>query len=124
MKLNTFISLYNVRIKSIDNLNSNIIMEIVNDLVKPLSYLSFDDKIKIVKKTINDSKNEEFPTPYYYRNLIINLISAYTNIEMDANGFDTLSENKLIDVILNLFEPEYKICSSLLQMCLSDMESG
>lgn len=121
MKPNVFLTLYNARVKHIDNLNKETILKSLRDLAKPISYISYDNKLKIVQKTIESCRNSIFPTAEIHRAFIVNLISAYTNIEMDNNGFDVFSENKLIDVLLQLFESEYNICRVLLQMCLDDI---
>lgn len=116
------VNIYNARAKHIQNLTNEKIVEILVDLIKPIKYISYDKKIEIAKMTIKQEKTQEFPTPFYYRRFIINLISAYTNIEMDIEGFDILSENKMIDIILSLFEQDYKVCNTIFQMCLDDFE--
>ena len=124
MKVNAFLTVYNTRTKHISNLDETKIMDIIIDLLKPIKYLPYDDKLKIIDKTINDSKTSTHPTADRYRHFVINLISAYTSIECTLEGFDVLSESRLLDLILSTFESEYKICSSLMQMCMQDVESG
>ena len=122
MKVNALVSLYNARVKNINNLTPDIVISTITDLVKPISYIPFDSKLKLCHKAITDAEKTEYPTAERYRNLIINMIAAYTNIEMDKNGFDILSENKMLDVILSTFESEYKMCATLLKMCCDDIE--
>ena len=124
MKVNVFISLYNARVKHIDNINQDKIMEIIVDLIKPISYLPYDDKLKIVDYVIENTKNEKYPTAYRYRLFVVNLISAYTNLDCNIDDFDNLSSSKLIDIILHTFEQEYIICNHLLQMCIADFLGG
>lgn len=121
MKVNNFIQVYNVRTKHINNLNGDAIIKIITDLIKPIKYISFDNKMKLIDQAIESAKKEKYPTAYIYMYFIMNLISAYTDLEIKNGDFDTLSETKLLDVILSTFESEYKICSGLMQMCLSDM---
>ena len=124
MKVNSFITVYNARMKHIQEATPQIIMETIIELIHPIQYISYDNKLKLIKKTIEESQNNEFPTAVRHRNLIVNLISAYTNLEMTNKDFDLLSQNKMLDVILLCFESEYKICNSLMEMCLYDIESG
>ena len=124
MKANVFITLYNSRVKHIANLDEDKIMEIIIDLIKPISYLPFDDKLKIIDYVIEETKKEKYHTAYMYRLFVINLISAYTNLDCNINDFDILSSSKLIDLILHLFENEYVVCNHLLQMCLADVLGG
>ena len=86
--------------KHVGNLTKEIIIETVTDLAKPIHYISYDNKLKLIKKTIDDCKESCFPTAEIHRAFIVNLISAYTSIEMDNNGFDLFSENKMIDILL------------------------
>ena len=115
---------YNTKLKHISNITPEIVMQTVSNLIKPVGYIPFDRKLDLVIKTIEDSKSEKYVTAIRYRNFIINLISAYTNIEMDEKGFDLLSENQMLDIILSTFQPEYEICSNLMQMCLMDKDKG
>lgn len=124
MKVNVLISLYNTKVKHKGKLTSDVVMDTIIDLIKPINYIAYDKKIEIAKRVIEDNKNKEFPTPNMSRSFIIYLINAYTNIELDEDGFDVLSENKMLDLILSTFESEYKICSTILQMCIDDRESG
>ena len=43
---------------------------------------------------------------------------------MDKNGFDILSENKLLDLIVSTFKSEFQICNTIMQMCLNDINKG
>ena len=124
MKVNVLVSLYNAKMKHAGKITSDIVMKTITDLVKPISYIPYDQKIEIAHQTIKDNLGKEYPTANTYRSFIIYLIKAYTNIELDEKGFDILMENRMIDLILSTFEPEYKMCSTILQMCLDDMESG
>ena len=104
-------------------LDSQSILNTITELIKPVSYISFDNKIKLIDKTIQQSKEQKYVTAYLYKNLVLNLIGAYTNLEVKEEDFDILSETKLLDIILSTFESEYKICSNLMQMCLKDTEA-
>ncbi len=120
MKPSSFITLYNSRVKN-KSLDKDIIVQTITDLIKPVDYIPYDDKIKLVVTTITQSYNSEYPTAILHRNFIINMISAYTNLEMDNDGFDLLSKTKMIDLILSLFQSEFTICDSILNMCLNDI---
>lgn len=120
MKVSAFISLFNAKTKHILKPTSDELYNIINDLIKPVEYISYDNKLKIIDKTIEDCKGSNHFTADISRHFLINLISAYTNLEMDVKGFDILSENRILDVILSCFESEYKICYNLMQMCLQD----
>ena len=122
MKANLLVSIYNARTKHIGQLTPQVVIDTITDIISPISYISYDNKLKIIEKTLEDSKDVKFPTAERYRNLIINLIATYTNIEMDKDAFDILSENKMLDIILSTFKSEYQICENLMQMCLMDLE--
>lgn len=123
MKANVFLTVYNTRMKHKNIISKDDILREISDLIKPVQYIPYDDKLKIVDITIKNSLDSQFPTANLHRAFIINMISAYTNLEMDNSGFDVLSESKLIDYIISLFQSEFTICSSLLQMCLDDMKA-
>ncbi len=120
MKANNLVSLYNARVKHAKELTPDVVINTIKDLIHPTSYIPYDKKLEIIDKTIEESEGAKYPTPERYRNLIINLILAYTNIEMDKSAFDILSDNKMLDIILSTFQSEYKICENLMQMCLMD----
>lgn len=124
MKANNLVSLYNARVKQTKEITSEIVINTITDLIHPIAYIPYDKKLEIIDKTIEESNGTKYPTPERYRNLIINLILAYTNIEMDNSAFDILSENKMLDIILSTFQSEYKICENLMQMCLMDKGGG
>ena len=103
LKVNAFITIYNTRTKHIQPLTRDIIMETITDLIKPVRYISYDNKIKIISETIKQSRNTDYPTAILHRNFIINIISAYTDLEMNNDGFDILCENGLLELIISLF---------------------
>lgn len=120
MKPSSFLTLYNSRVKN-DSLDRDKIISTITELIKPVDYIPYDDKVKLVSTTILQSKDSDYPTATLHRNFIINIISAYTILEMDKEGFDLLSKTKMIDLILSLFQSEFTICDSLLNMCLNDL---
>ena len=124
MKANNLVSLYNARVKQAKDLTPEVVIDTITDLIHPIVYIPYDKKLEIIDKTIEESNDAKHPTPERYRSLIINLILAYTNIEMDNSAFDILSENKMLDIILSTFQSEYKICENLMQMCLMDKGGG
>ena len=85
--------------KHVGNLTKEIIIETVTDLAKPIHYISYDNKLKLIKKTIDDCKESCFPTA-------------------------EILTNKMIDILLQLIESEYNTCRVLLQMCLDDTGGG
>ncbi len=100
------------------NLNQSEVLNIVVDLIKPVSYLSYEEKIKLAMETIQKTSSMSPVIPYRNRLFIINLINAYTNLEAKETDFDLLSQNMLLEIVLSTFEKEYKICSSIMSMCL------
>lgn len=122
MKVNAFITLYNARVKNIKNLDKDVILQTIRDLIHPVEYISFDSKLKMIKQIISDTKDLEFPTAERHRMFLVEFISLYTNLEPTIEDFDVLSQTKMFDVILPLFENEYKVCNNLLLMCLDDLE--
>ena len=124
MKVSNFITIYNARTKHLIDIDATKVMEIIIELIKPIPYISYDKKLELVSKTIECSSNAKFQTAIRKRNFIVNLISAYTNLEMTTDDFDTLSQSKLLDAVLLTFESEYKICNSIMEMCLYDIEGG
>lgn len=95
-------------------------MAIINELIQPKNYLPYDDKIAIAVSTIKDSIGKTPCAANRKRLFLINLINAYTNLEVDIKGFDLLSQNMFLEPIISTFEYEYKICYDILQMCLEE----
>ena len=124
MKANIFISLFSAKTKSKIKPTSDEILAIVSDIIKPVSYIKYDDKIRIIDKCFDDIKGSVHPTADLQRAFAINMISAYTNIELDNEGFDILNENSLLEIVLLTFRTEYETCERLLQLCSLDREDG
>lgn len=124
LKVNAFITVYNTRTKHIKDLSPDVVLNIITDLIKPIKYVPFEQKLKMIDKTIEDSKSHKYPTAKRYVDLIMNMIALYTDLEIKKGDFDILSESGLLDIILSTFDSEYKFCSYLMQMCLQDLESG
>ena len=121
MKVSVFTSLFSARIKSVVSPSANDIISIISDLIKPSGYLPYDAKIKLVSNTIEQVKDEEYPTPMRHRQFIINLINTYTSLEMTIDDFDVLSANNLLDPIISTFRSEYIVCDSLMKMVADDV---
>lgn len=121
MKVNNFITLFNTRTKK-GNITSDDALRQIIDLVKPKSYLPYEDKIKLVVETIEETKDLKPCWPYRNRLFIIKLLRAYTNLEVNISDYDLLSQNLFIEPLLSTFEREYKICSSIMNNCLAEME--
>lgn len=121
MKVNNFITLFNARTKS-NHISPEDVAKQIVDLTKPKFYLPYEDKIKIVMNTIEDTKDMKPCWPYRNRLFIVNLIKAYTNLEMTISDFDILEQNMFTEPILSTFEREYKICSAIMNNCLAEME--
>ena len=119
VKVNNFITVFNTRVKHRDISEDNLI-SIIIDLIKPKSYLPYDDKIRLAMSTIEETKDCVPCLPNRNRLFIINLIRTYTNLEATVQDFDILSQNMFIEPILSTFEKEYKICSSIMNMCLAE----
>lgn len=124
MKVNIFITKYNARVKHVVNLTTEIIMNTITDLIKPVDYISFQEKVDLVEKTIDETKHYKYPSVYRLRQFIVNLICAYTSLECTIDDFDLLSKSKLLDVIISTFESEYRICNTIMQICLDDDKGG
>ena len=122
MKVNPFISIYTSRIKH-DGSEKDA-FDVLCDLIKPIDYISYDKKLEIIDNTIDQCKSSQHFTADIYRNFVVNLISAYTNLECKLKDFDLLSRSKLLDIVLSTFEDEYRKCTALMQMCLQDMKGG
>lgn len=120
LKVNNFITLFNVRLKHTDA-SQDQVLSILTDLIKPKSYLPYDDKIALVMSTIDATKDAVPCLPNRNRLFIVNLIKTYTELDVSVSDFDTLSQNMFIEPILSTFENEYKICSSIMNMCLAEI---
>lgn len=123
LKVNAFITVYNTRTKHVKDLTPDIVIKTITDLIHPLKYVPFEQKLKMIDKTIQDSMVDEYPTASRYVGLIMNMIALYTDLEVKRSDFDILCESKLLDIVLSTFDDEYKFCSYLMQMCLQDLES-
>ncbi len=117
------ISLLNAKTRGTKNVDE--ILEVIQDIIKPIEYLPYNDKVLLATTTIKQCSNMENKTAMIYRLFIINLIQAYTNLQLDVEDFDLLCKNKLLAPIISLFQSEYTVCDSVLKMCMNDMmESG
>lgn len=122
MKINVFLSLYGAKAKHKAKTPDEMI-SILGDLLKPKPYIKYDDKLRLIDLTLEQIKDSPHPTADRYRQFIVNMISAYTELELDIEGFDILMENNVLDAILSIFEQEYEFCTSLMNMCMRDKES-
>ena len=120
MKISVFMPLFNSRLNRLKEVSEQSIMDIVNDIVKPVAYIPYEKKIELVDSVIQSAKGQKYETPFRYRQLIIALINAYTNLEMAIDDFDTLSMNGLLNPIMMTFKSEYIICESLMKMMVDD----
>ena len=123
MKVNNFITLFNTRTKS-NHISPEDVAKQIIDLVKPKSYLPYDEKIKIVMSTIEETQDMKPCWPYRNRLFIINLIKAYTNLEVTVSDFDVLDQNMFIEPIMSTFENEYKKCIAIMDNCIAEMAGG
>ncbi len=124
MKPNMFVSLFTAKTKNKIKPTSDEILNVITDIIKPVNYIKYDNKLKIIDKCFDDIKESKHPTADLQKAFVINMISAYTNIEMDNEGFDILSENSLLEIVLSTFKSEYETCSRLFQLCSLDREDG
>lgn len=120
MKVSNFIMVLNGRTKN-KKIDQQELFNMIVDIIKPQSYLPYDQKIELAMNTIKETSGMLPVIPYRNRAFIINLINVYTVLEAKESDFDLLSQNMLLELILSTFEKEYKICSSIMAMCL---ESG
>jgi hypothetical protein len=51
MKPSSFLTLYNSRVKN-DSLDRDKIISTITELIKPVDYIPYDDKVKLVSTTI------------------------------------------------------------------------
>lgn len=123
MKPKNFIAIFNARAKNTD-MSTNTLIGIAENILKPKKYIPYDKKIDLADITLQQINGTKHPTAERYRQFIINIISIYTELEMDSDAFDVFCENGLIDLILSTFENEYETCTSVLNMCLSDDKWG
>ena len=122
MKVDMFVKLYNAKTQHILRLTKDDIKNVITDLIHPIDYVPYDSKIQMVECTINQCKDCKYPTVEMKRWFIVNLISLYTDLDVTITDFDTLSKNKLIDIILSMIQSEYVICENIMYMCLDDMK--
>ena len=120
MKVSSFLALYNVRMKDVKDIKEDLIIQTITDLIKPVKYISYDDKLKLIDGVLDKDTNSKHLTADRHRNFMIALLSAYTNLEVDKNGYDLLCETRLLDYILATFKSECEFITKLLNMCLRD----
>lgn len=120
MKVNNFIALFNARTKN-GKLSQNELVDCISDLIKPKSYIPYDEKIRLVMDTLESTNDCRPCLPNRNRMFIIKLINMYTNLEVHVSDFDILCQNLFIEPILLTFEREYKICSSIMNMCIAEI---
>ena len=121
MQSSMFITLFNTRMKPILHPSADDIISVIKDLIKPKYYVPYDEKIKLVEQSIQKVSKEKYPTPMLYRQLIIDLVNYYTDLEINKESFDDLCYNNLINFIISTFQNEYTICNSIMQMLKDDM---
>lgn len=92
--------------------------------IEPKSYMSIKDKKQLVDKIVNksiyyDNGIFKFDGIERYVYFTMYTIEAYTNLELSGDiedDFDTLSESKLLPVIICLIQQEYDDVNIYLQM--------
>ena len=81
--------MFNARTKNI-KVTPEVAQDIINDLVKPMGYMNYDDKINVAMETIKESQ-KTFPiTPNRGRIFVVKLLNLYTNLEVTMQDFDVL----------------------------------
>lgn len=121
MKTSTFITLFNTKINQLKTVNEQNIIAAIEELIKPVEYIPYEDKIKLVSSVVEAKYNTKYKTPERHRQFIIALVNAYTKLEMSIQDFDVLCANKLLDPIISTFKSEYIICDSLMKMIIDDL---
>ena len=92
--------------------------------IEPKSYMSIKDKKQLVDKIVNksiyyDNGIFKFDGIERYVCFTMYTIEAYTNLELSGDiedDFDTLSESKLLPVIICLIQQEFDDINVFLQM--------
>jgi len=120
MKVGSFLTLFNVRLKNVKDISEDYIVQTIKDLIKPVGFISYDDKIQLIDNVLRKTSDTKYPTAYRHREFMMSLISTYTSLEVDKAGYDALCEAKLLDFILQTFKSECDFITALLNMCLQD----
>lgn len=127
--VNTFIGIYNAKVKGSKDLSDDDKVEIVRSIIHTKKYISYEKKQNLIKEVINevvyDSDDDiiHYLSAYKYYYFIMMLIDEYTDLSIDDRSFDLLSMSGVIDYVIASFQREYDICANLLEMYMQDLET-
>lgn len=119
---------YKSRTKNKPDLSMEESIEIIKKLIHPKSYISFNEKQRIIiehlKKVIKYSDDDKliYNSCDKYKSFVLTLISVYTDLVINEYSFDILCSNKLLNLIIASLGSEYEICLGILDMYMEDLE--
>lgn len=104
---------------------------VLNEWVKVEAYLPFSQKDALVRDVLKSTfeyrdENGGLKSFSAVRSKVFTeqMLSAYTNIEVDDQTYDSLAEVGILLPILRLIGDEYEMCSKMLGAYLDDIING
>lgn len=112
--------------------DTNAMSNFIKKTLEVKEYIPVIDKLRLVNKVLAECTEEEFgiikvDSFKKYFQFTIAVLQTYTNLEFSANGldlyreYDMLCETGLLDVIISIFESDYRKTNDILNMMYGDM---
>ncbi len=127
----SFITQYELKTKDIDISNEDGMKKIflvIDNIIHPKKYISFNRKQEIVKKFLKDilykdnNGNLIYNSCEKYYKSITTLLSEYTELKIEDNTFDLLSSHKILPYIIAMLGSEYDIYLGIIDMYMDDIK--
>ena len=104
-------------------------LKIADKIICPKSYLSFEEKYKLVKDVLSETMVLQDGKHIYdscrkYYCFMCKIIQTYAKIDYTDNMYDKFCSSGLIDYFVILINKEYETLLGMMEMMTEDIESG
>lgn len=128
MEVVQFIMQYKAKLKN-KQIDEDEEFKIICDMIRPKKYISFSKKKEIahniIKQTVTQDENLNvvYDGCDKYLYTIISLINAYTDLNINENGYDQICSERLLNKIIATFGEEYDVMIGILNVYMEQLES-
>lgn len=126
MEVIQFIMQYEAKVKG-KNLSIEEDIALISSMIKTKKYINISKKKKIIqdiiKNTImqDDNLNITYDGCDKYLYTMIKLISEYTDLNMNEQGYDLLCSHGLLSKVMNTFAIEYDIVIGIMDIYMDEL---
>lgn len=123
----SFVNQFNLRTKG-KELSQEEQLKLISNLIHPKKYIGIMEKekfvISILKETIKITPNGFLINSFTkYLLFLTKIITLYTDLVVDIDGYDLLCNYDLLDKVLATFGKEYEVCLGIMNTYLDDINS-